>query len=179
MIDLDASARESKHPEGIPLRYKQFETTLPPELPADVLSPFLSDDLGLVELIADVARREDRGEKEWTDLVVDTLIEKPRLPIQFVEASRDALRLLLDGEDALDEGGDENYRSFRAQRPSINAYFALARELGNAYGVGLTDFFGSGDSSDSDGESSKETSPASTTDSTPEESGGDQESPGS
>lgn len=178
MIDLDASARESKHPEGIPLKYKGFETTLPSELPADVLNPFLSDDLGLVELIADAAKRDD-GNKDFTDLIVDTLIEHPRLPIALVNAAKDALRLLLDGEDALEEGRDQKYREFRAQRPSINAYLALTRELMNEYGVGLSDFFELGGSSDSDGGSSKETSPSQDQESTPEASGNDQESTGS
>lgn len=170
MIDLDAVLGES---EPKPLRYKGQEFSLPGELPGSALSPFLNPNLGIPQLIADLINAEEQAEQGgddedagWVSKLIDTLIAKPTLPVQLLDAARDALAALLG----------EQSEAFFALNPSVNAYAALAARIPTEYGTDLADFFFSAGSSDSDGEQPKPTSSASTT-STSEGSGDAQENP--
>lgn len=176
-FDLDAILGEDK-PKTLQLKGVTY--TLPGELPGSALSPFLREDLGLAEIIADlikVAEAEDDAAKDenspagdesdesWMSTLIDKLIERPNLPLQLVGAARDALAELL-------EAGEEGQADrFFAQRPSVNAYAALAARIPVKYGMDIADFFFSSASSAGDGEQSKPTSPGATPGSTPEESG--------
>lgn len=169
-FDLDAVLGESTDK---PLTYKGKTYTLPAELPADCLGPFLSDELGLIALITDWLNEDsatvDAGGKakpqtveSLSDMVFDVLRKRPNLPSGLLNAARESFVLLI---------GADQYAEFVAQRPSLAAYFAIARGVVTEYGVGLADFFGSPESSDTAGDDSKPTSPTTTTDSTPEVSG--------
>lgn len=151
-FNLDAILGEL---EDKPLTYKGREFTLPAEFPAACLTPFLADDLGLIELIAEVLT--DAGDDDdWTDVLASTLKKRATLPTQLIDAARDSFEALLDAEH---EG---QFAQFQALRPSITAYVLILRGIVSDYGVELTDFFGSDDSSESDGEPSKQTSPTTT-----------------
>lgn len=180
-INLDAILNEG---EPKPLTYKGVEFTLPGELPADVLAPFLAEDLGLIELIGEVLV-DSQGEKKvqinpenglpleddddgFWDSLVKVLSTRQTLPRELINAIKTAFTELLDIEQ---EG---QAAAFFALRPSVRAYPALIGALAEEYGFGLTDFFGSVVPSQgpADGEESKPTSSASTAElSTSEASG--------
>ncbi|WP_030777666.1 hypothetical protein [Streptomyces sp. NRRL S-920] len=167
VIDLDAAERrEVQYPHGIPVKYREEQFIYPAELPAKALDPLLSEELDLVGLLRDVV---EASENPTVGLVVDLLFKRPHLPRRFVEAIYEVHRILL---------GKEEYERFEDLGPSLPAYVRLTMGLIKVYGVDLGKSFGLGDSSESDGETSSPTS-ASTTGSTPEESGGSQESPAS
>lgn len=153
-FDLDAALGELADK---PLRYQGQEFTLPAELPAACLSPFLADDLGLIDLIAD-ALEDENDDTDVLDLVFAALKKRPALPKQLLDAAATSLRTLM---------GDEQYAAFQGLRPSVNAYLLVARGILTEYGVGLGDFFGSAESSETGGENSKGTS-SDTTESTSE-----------
>lgn len=166
MIDLDALLGESK---PRPLTYKQQTFELPGELPAEAVAPFLDEDLGLLDLIADVVTSDDSADlDDAIELVFAALKARPTLPKGLLHAASEALRGLLD----------DQYDEFVALKPSVPAYLLLAKEITSEYAVSLADFFGLGESSETDTETSSPTS-SSTTDSTPEASGDDQETPDS
>jgi hypothetical protein len=174
-INLDAILGEN---DPRPLVYKGQEFLLPGELPASVLAPFLTPELGLVEIIAEVLKDadEDAGVGDLVDGLFKTLSERPRLPLELIDAAKAALVLLLDCE-APDAGRSE---AFFALNPSVNAYLQLGRALITDYGFGLADFFGSSDSSDEKEETGGDASPSTSsvsTDSTPEASGDVPETP--
>lgn len=166
VIDLDAQRREVQHPHGIPVLFCEEQYLFPAELPADALDPLLSDDLDLVGLLADLVST-DSGSAVGE--VIELLFKRPKLPKQFLAAVRQTYAILL---------GEEQYARFIAARPFISDYIRLSTALIRVYGVDLGKLFGSADSSANDGATSSPTSPA-TTDSTPEASGSDLESPGS
>jgi hypothetical protein len=166
MIDLDALLGESA---PRPLGYKGQTFDLPGELPAEAVAPFLGDDLGLLDLIADVVTSDDDADDDdLIELVFAALKSRPTLPKGLLEAASAALRALLD----------DQYDEFVALKPSVPAYLLLAKNIASEYAVSLSDFFGLGESSETDTETSSPTS-NSTTDSTPEASGDDQETPDS
>lgn len=156
-FDLDAILGELTDK---PLTYKGRTFTLPGEFPAVCLAPFLADDLGLVDLVTETLA-EAGDDAAWDDLVVAALKKAPTLPKGLLAAAGEAFNTLL---------GDEQATEFHQLRPSVQAYAAIARGVITEYGVGLTDFFGSDESSANDGEHSKPTSSTTTT-STPETSG--------
>lgn len=148
-FDLDAILGELTDK---PLTYKGRTFTLPGEFPADCLTPFLTDDLGLVDLLIEVMQ-EAADTDEWDDLLVAALKKAPTMPKGLLAAAGDAFRTLL---------GDTQHAEFVALRPSVQAYLLLARGVITDYGLGLTDFFGSAGSSETDAEPSKPTSPTTT-----------------
>lgn len=165
LIDLDAAKRETQYPDGIPVRLGGVEFTLPAELPAEILDPIV--DLDLPKLLKDVMESlpedtEDADEgRTMGEVVLDVLTNNPSLPRDIYDAIKGAFAALF---------GPEQYPEFEKQRPSINDYARLAQALMPLYGVGLGEALGSPDSSESGGETSKQTSPA-TTESTPAASG--------
>jgi len=163
-INLDQIIAESQR-AALPLTIAGVVYDLPGELPLDVLAPLLADNLNLSAVLADVMRQVNAAGTSTvtvTDLIVDTLLDHPALPLNLVKALGEVLERLL---------GSEAYAAFWALRPTAVLIGALARQLATHYGVTLLDFFGSDGSSESDGEQSKPTSPGST-DSTPAASGG-------
>ena len=156
-FDLDAAIGELA-PK--PLTYKGHTFTLPAELPAAVLVPFLDEKAGLIELVTEVIA--DAGDDDGlADMLEAVLAKRKALPRQLLDAAGAAFQALL---------GDD-YDAFQALRPSVTAYVLIARAVVTEYGMGLADFFGSDESSGDDGEPSKVTSPSTTTDSTPDSSG--------
>lgn len=172
MIDLDLAAaqREISNPEGLPLKFRGQEFLLPAELPVDVFDPFLSEEFDLAGLIREGVTRykaaksaEDDGGKKVSiaGIVVDTLFDRPTLPLDLLDAIYSAFELLF---------GAEQYATFKALRPSIPDYAALMAGLFQEYGVSLGEAFASPSSSETDGATQKETSESTPT-STPEVSG--------
>jgi hypothetical protein len=166
LIDLDAARREVTYPDGIPVRLFDETWTFPAELPADALDPLFSEELDLVGILGDLM--ETSGATAIGE-TVELLFKRPRLPMQFKRAIQDSYRVLL---------GDDVFDDFASNKPSINDYVRLTKALIAAYGVDLGKLFGSDDSSENDGETSKPTSDASTS-STPEASGSAPDSPDS
>ncbi|MFE7072556.1 hypothetical protein ACFU96_20995 [Streptomyces sp. NPDC057620] len=157
-IDLDAPRREIQFPDGIPVKFRGEQFLFPAELPADALDPILSDELGLVELLGEVIETSegDAGISE----VVTALFRRPSLPRKFLAAIRETYAILLE---------DQN-EAFKKKRPSVPDYVRLTIGLVKLYGVELGKLFQLGDSSESDGQTSSPTSPAST-EPTPDASG--------
>lgn len=170
-FDLDAAIGELADK---PLTYKGKTFTLPAELPGGVLTPFLADDLGLIDLVVETLTHADDKDAEgntksvW-DLLEEALRKQPKLPAGLIDAGRDALAALF---------GAEQWAEFQTLRPSVTAYTLILRGIATEYGMGLADFFGSDESSDTAGDDSKETS-TSTTDSTPEASSATPDTQGS
>ena len=167
-INLNTIISESQR-DDVPLTIGEVTYALPGEFPLDVLAPFMAENLDLSAVIADVVKAitdKDTG-VSISDLVVDTLLDHPSLPLDLVKAAGASLELLL---------GAEAYAAFWATRPSIPAIRGFAQALVAHYGVTLLDFSDSDDSSPTTGEPSKPTSSGST-DSTPEASGDAQETP--
>lgn len=155
MIDLDARRAEiAADPKEIRLGGQTFN--LPAELPGDVIGPFLSPDLGLVEVIADAIGSAD-DEAGISDMLFAALGKHPALPTGVVTAAKEALVALL---------GDQ-HADFLAKRPSVPEYLLIAKGLFEEYGLTLNDFFGSPSSSDDEETNSKQTSPSDAPESTP------------
>jgi hypothetical protein len=163
-IDIDALLGEA---QDRPLTYRGTTFNLPGELPAEALAPFLTDEFSLLELIAEVVGSLT-DEDEWVEVAFNTLKSRPTIPKDLLTAAAEALRVLLG----------EQYDAFVALKPSVPAYLLIAQHITQAYSVSLADFFGLGESSESDGETSSPTSSAGT-DWTPLESGADPELPAS
>lgn len=164
LIDLDAGRRELAHPDGIPVVLGGETFTLPAEFPVDVLDPFLDEKFDLAGLIREAVRKsknEDGTTKPVSVIVVDTLFDRPSLPVELIQTIYAAFEQLFGAED---------YARFKAQRPSIGDYQRLTSGLFSLYGVSLGEAFASPDSSESDGATQKETS-AGSTESTPAKSG--------
>jgi hypothetical protein len=172
MIDLDARREEvAATPKEIRLGGETF--ILPPELPGDVLAPFLAADLGLVDLLADaIANSDDKD--EIGDMVFELLGKNPSLPSSLVTAGSDALKALI---------GADRYPVFLEKRPTVPEYLLIAQGLFTEYGMSLGDFFGSSSSSETPDEQtdSKQTLPDGTPAPTPtsEASGAAPETPDS
>lgn len=162
-LNIDALLGEQ---EDKTLTYKGQAFTLPAELPAATLAPFLSPKLGLIPLLQEALKDAD-DDANVIELVLNVIGDKQELPMALLAAGKDALRDLL---------GDDQYAAFMALKPSIPALALIARGLVTEYGMSLMAFFGSDGSSqsNSDGTDSKQTSPTTTQDSTPEGSGNDQ-----
>lgn len=158
VIDLDAERREVQYPNGIPVLLHGEQFLFPPEIPADCLDPLFSAELDLMGVLRDVLNAEGIT---TTGEVIELLFRRPQLPARFYSAIKDIYKELL-GEDA--------YKEFTKTRPYIGDYVRLTKALAAVYGVDLGKLFKSADSSESDGQTSNPTSPA-TTSSTPEESG--------
>lgn len=179
-IDIDAILGEqTPHP----LTYKKVTFDLPAELPGEALAPFFADDLGLIDIVADVMGAERKAlidpetgrpkidpetglpvQEGWMDLVFRVLKSRPKLPLELLAAGRESLSVLLNTEA---ERADE----FFALKPSVNAYWVIATHLSGLYGFDLSDFFESPVSAPGEtdgGESSKATSPDTSPESTPE-----------
>lgn len=155
-INLDAILGESA---PRPLTYKTREFELPGELPASVLGGFIDPKVGLVDLITEVFKEDDTFDS-LVEAAFEFLKKRPSLPSDLIAAAKTAMDELL-GEQA---------EEFYALKPSVPAYFELAKGLFREYGMDLGDFFESAESLESDGESSKPTSSI-TTGVTPEASG--------
>jgi hypothetical protein len=154
MIDLDARRAEANAvPKSFTLGGQVFD--LPSELPGDVLAPFLSDDLGLVDLIGEAMSGNDQA--GVSDMLFDALAKRPTLPAGLLAAAKTAFETLI---------GVDRFPAFMAARPSVPDYVFLVRGLLAEYGLSLGDFFGSGSSSGNEETNSKQTSPGTTTDPT-------------
>ncbi|WNZ14984.1 hypothetical protein [Streptomyces sp. 11x1] len=159
VIDLAAPRREAQFPHGILVKFSEdAEFLFPAELPADALDPILSEDLDLVGLLGDLVQAQGRSA---VDEIIELLFRRPRLPKLFLNVVKETYKVLL---------GEQQFADFIAVRPSVPDYVRLTIGLVRVYGVDLGKLFGSADSSETDGETSKPTS-ADTTSSTPEESG--------
>lgn len=165
-IDLDAERREVQYPDGINLLIHGHGFRFPAELPADALDPMLSDDLDLIGLLGDLAKAQGGSAVGDT---IELLFKRPKLPKKFLDAVKATYLVLL---------GEEAFERFLSVRPSIGDYVRMTKGLAKVYGVDLGKLFGLGGSSESDEETSKPTSPDTTT-STHEESGSAQDSPDS
>ncbi|MFJ2745309.1 hypothetical protein ACIO3O_37260 [Streptomyces sp. NPDC087440] len=164
VLDLDAARREARYPDGIPVLFGGEDLIFPAELPADALDPLLSDELGLVALLGEVLESSD-GDAGVAE-VVTALFRRPSLPRKFLTAIRNTYAILLG----------EQFDTFLQARPSLSDYVRLTVGLSRTYGVELGKHFRSDASSTSDGTTSKPTSPD-TTESTPDASGNDPETP--
>lgn len=161
-LDLDAARRESAYPDGIPLTYQGQLFVLPAELPADVIDPWLSDDLDLAGLVKKVLADDAGNDSDGAlDIVLSVLEARPQVLSQVIGAVKESLALLFGADD---------YARFVATRPSLPAYGRLIRGLLTLYGVSLGEAFASPSSSTSAGLTQKQTSSTSTT-STPDTSG--------
>ncbi|MER6616264.1 hypothetical protein [Streptomyces xantholiticus] len=158
-IDLDAERREVQYPDGINVRLRDHGFRFPAELPADALTPLLSEELDLMGLLGDLVRSQSGG-STWE--VIDLVLRRRDLPRQFDQAVKDTYKTLL---------GEEAFERFLSISPSIGDYVRLTKALAKLYGVELGKLFGLGDSSKNAGEMSSPTSADSTTDSTPAEPG--------
>jgi hypothetical protein len=166
-IDLDAERREVQYPHGIPVKLNGEQFMFPPEIPADCLDPLFSDELDLMGVLRDIVNAESGTTTSGE--VIELIFRRPQLPGRFYQAIKDIYRELL---------GEAAYEEFKAARPSIPDYVRLTKALVTVYGVDLGKLFRSDNSSASDSATSSPTSPA-TTNSTPEASGSDQDSPAS
>lgn len=165
VLDLDAGRREAEQPEGLPVIFKGENFLLPAELPVDVFDPFLDEEFDLAGLIRDGmarAKNEDGSTKPVSTIVMDTLFNRPALPVEIAKTIFAAFELLF---------GAEEYARFKALRPSLPDYGRLTAGLFRLYGVSMGEAFASPASSESDGATPKQTLPASTPDSTPAKSG--------
>ncbi|MFF8789231.1 hypothetical protein [Streptomyces sp. NPDC015125] len=166
VIDLDAERREVQYPDGIPVKFGGEQFIFPAELPAEALDPILSDELDLVGLLGDVI--DSAGGDAGITEVVTALFRRPSLPRKFLAAIRETYAILLR----------DQHPDFLKQHPYIGDYVRLTTGLARVYGVELGKLFRSADSSATDSQTSKPTSPD-TTGSTPDASGSDQGSPDS
>ncbi|MEV7512083.1 hypothetical protein AB0O57_29415 [Streptomyces sp. NPDC091201] len=167
-IDLTAERREIRFPHGIAVRFDEHhDFFFPAEIPAEALDPLLSDELDLVGFFGDLVASSGGG---TITEITEMLFRRPRLPRQFYAAVKDVYRILLD---------EQQYEDFLALKPSIPDYVRLTTALARVYGVELGKLFTSDSSSETDSATSNPTSPASTTGSTPEESGVAPENPAS
>lgn len=167
-LDLDAPRREVAYPHGIAVRLHGNQLIFPAELPADALDPILSDELDLVGLFGEVLQSSD-GDGVETSEVLAGLFRRPSLPRKFLAAVKETYAILLDAE--YDDKGtllDGQFKDFLKSKPSIPDYVRMTMGLTRLYGVELGKLFSSPDSSESDSPTSKQTSPATTTVSTPE-----------
>jgi hypothetical protein len=174
-LDLDqerqvrAATREGKKAE-LPIRIGgEVIATLPAELPFGVITPLrkIDDTIALViregmRLVSDQA-----AAAKWqsTELVVNILASNENLPTKVVEVIEEISTNLLTRE-----GMDR----FMAANPSMQDIKALALGIFAYYGVSLGEASPSSDSSTGDGGTSPTTS-STNSDSTPEESGPNQE----
>jgi hypothetical protein len=165
-IDLDAERREVQHPDGITVLLRGEMFLFPAELPADALDPLLSEELDLVGLLGEVI--DSSGEISTAE-VIDLFFRRASLPREFLAAVKEIYAVLL---------GSEEFRAFKAIRPSIGDYVRLTKALAQVYAVDLGKLFGLAGSSANAGATSSPTSPA-TTSSTPDASGSGQDSPDS
>ncbi|MEU5181155.1 hypothetical protein AB0G49_13995 [Streptomyces longwoodensis] len=166
-IDISADRREVQYPNGIAVKVRDdWDLLFPAEVPADALDPLLSEELNLMGLIGEAINSS--GELGTSD-VIDLLFRHAHLPRQFLAAVRAIYRELL---------GEEAFAEFTAKKPSIPEYVRLTKALVGVYSVDLGKLFGLGGSSASGGQTSKPTSPG-TTSSTPAASGSGQDSPAS
>lgn len=168
-IDLNAARREANQPDGIPVTFGTEDFILPAEFPVDVLDPFLADEFDLAGLIREAmarAKDADGNTRGIASVVVDTLFERPSLPVEIVKTIFAAYELLF---------GVEDYARFKSQRPSIGDYARLTGALFEAYGTSLGEAFASPSSSATGGATPSQTSLSSTQDSTPDASGDSQE----
>lgn len=164
VIDLDAERREVQYPDGIPVKFGNDLFIFPAELPAEALDPILSDELDLVGLLGEVL--ESSGGDAGVGEIVTALFRRPSLPRKFLAAVRETYAILLA----------DQHQQFVDKRPYLTDYVRLTIGLTRVYGVELGKLFRSDDSSENTGATSSPTSPA-TTESTPDASGSDQDSP--
>jgi hypothetical protein len=160
---MDAARREVTNPDGMSVVFGGETFVFPAELPLAVLDPLLDPELDLVGLITRFLG-EDKA-----DASLGLLLFRPDLPQAVLKAFYACYAKLM---------GAEQFDQFAALNPSVEDYGRLTKALVGAYGVSLGKFFKSGSSSSGDGETSKQTSPDSTT-STPAESSSSPDSPGS
>jgi hypothetical protein len=158
VIDLDQQAgrREATEPEGIPVKFRGQTFLLPSELPVDAFDPLLDDDLGLLDIVRDIAG----SEKGITGSLLDVLLTPGT-----IKRARKAVEAVFE-----QLFGPDQYAAFRALRPSIPDYIRIVQGLRRLYGVSLGEAFASLTSSESSGATPKQTSPDSTS-STPAASG--------
>jgi hypothetical protein len=154
---MDAARREVTDPDGMTVVFGGEEFVFPAELPMSVLDPILSPQLDLVGVVTSVMD-DNRG---LTNGLLDTLLLRPNLPREVLDAFLDIYRQLL---------GVEEFAQFAGHNPSVQDYVRLTKALATAYGASLGKFFGLLSSPDGSGETSSSTSPD-TTSSMPEGSG--------
>lgn len=170
-LDLDLDAVNAAAAEGAgtmpPVVFGGDEYPMPAGLPADVLQPLLPLLGPLYELFGPLL---DEGNEDPLPAVVGALAAG--LPERLLAALDEAGRRLFDGLDVLPVG-ESHWESFKANRPTVQVYVALATRLGRRYGVGLGELLGSVRSLQLAGQTSNATLP-STTNSTRSRSGAGQ-----
>ncbi|MEU4513189.1 hypothetical protein AB0G05_27145 [Nonomuraea wenchangensis] len=169
ILDLDAmrASRSSTQGKPIPLRFGgEVICMLPPELPVDVLEPLvhLKVDTALIaRTVLKSLKEQDQVQAGLSiaAMVVDMVVQNPRLPGELLDAVRLMGRRLMS---------DEGYERFVSLRPSIADVAALLKGLAGRYAFSLGESRPSSDDSGS-GEPSTQTSSTTTTGSTSPESG--------
>lgn len=152
-LDLDAELREIAMPDGIRIPYRGEVFILPAELPLDVITPLLDEDLDLAGIVKQVLAARGDG----IDTIFDVLLSRPDLPKSALKAFHGVWEALFGAED---------YQRFLAKKPGHKTYATLFRLLVKEYAVNLGEASASLVSSESDAPTSKPTS-SGTTDSTP------------
>jgi hypothetical protein len=168
LLDLNAARASRSGTKGRPivLRLGDASIPLPAELPVDVLEPLahLNVDTALIaRTVLNALKEADmtRAGLSIASMVVDLVIQNPRLPGELLDAVRLMGRRLMT---------DEGYEQFVVQRPSIADVAALIKGLAGRYAFSLGESKPSTDDSDS-GEPSTPTSSTTTEVSTSPESG--------
>lgn len=154
-LDLDAATSEERN-DGLLVRFRGEDYTVPAELPADVLVPLIDPDLALMGVVKQFIEADDPDGQ--TD-IVDALLSRPDLPSQVWEAFNEALRRLFDGPG---QEAHPNFDRFQRSRPSLKDYVRLVVGLFSLYGVGLGEASEPSTTSEPGGGSSKETSSTTT-----------------
>lgn len=172
LLNLDAgrearAAQREERVRDVHITFGGERFPIPPELPVDVLTPLKTLDLnlGLLMSAADDKARED--------LLRSMVIARPYLVAEGVEAVAECLARLIGQTPTpptVEDGpaGPSAWSRFVSHRPSPHDYLRLGRGLLAVYGLTLGELFGSFGSSETDGETQKQTSNGST-DSTVEE----------
>ncbi|WP_433513898.1 hypothetical protein ACQP2T_61840 [Nonomuraea sp. CA-143628] len=175
VLDLNAARASRSGTEGKPieLRLGSAVILLPPELPVDVLEPLahLNVDTALIaRTVLNALKEADLTKAGLTiaSMVVDLVIQNPRLPGELLDAVRLMGRRLM---------GEDGYEAFVAERPSIPDVGALLKGLAGRYAFSAGESKPSSSGSGS-GEPSTPTSSTTTGDSTSLESGSGQVSEG-
>ena len=139
LLDLDASRRETAHPDGIPVQFHGEIFTLPAELPADVFDPFLSGTFDIVAVAQamfadDVEAVDGQAAVTMIDRLLGVLEDHPKIIADGFGAIKDSFRLLF---------GAAEYDAFVLLRPSFADYARLLKGLIGLYGVCLGEAFAS------------------------------------
>lgn len=182
-MDLDAArrARQAKKGGPEPLVFGgETIAVLPAEFPLDVLEPLIQGvNLDVALLVASImdaleAEKRDKSGMALVKLIVEMLVQNPRLPAELLTAGKEMLKRLI---------GETGYEAFVAERPSREDLAEFITGLLAKYGwKDIGDVLGESSEPDDgspDGKTSTPTSGTTSTASTSTASGPSPEIPGS